>query len=124
LSILEILVHLSDLLPDKYVLGSADLPENLSPEVLAHGELPDNWTSLATEDQDPTRTIGDEWVRRLCSAVLSVPSVTSGERNILLNPEHPQFRIIDFHEPVPFRFDMRLLKTPSHVGPSPKLTSH
>jgi hypothetical protein len=28
--------------------------------------------------------------------VLAVPSVTSGERNFLLNPEHPQFRQIKF----------------------------
>jgi hypothetical protein len=28
LAVLEILVHLSDVLPDKYVLGSADLPDD------------------------------------------------------------------------------------------------
>jgi RES domain-containing protein len=45
------------------------------------------------------------------SVALAVPSVTSGERNILLNPEHPQFCQIDFHDPVPFRLDIRLLRT-------------
>jgi hypothetical protein len=31
LAVLEILVHLSDVLPDKYVPGSADLPDDVSP---------------------------------------------------------------------------------------------
>jgi RES domain-containing protein len=55
--------------------------------------------------------MGDEWFRRQSSAVLSVPSVTSGERNFLLNPKHPQFGLINFHDPIPFRFDTRLLKS-------------
>jgi hypothetical protein len=29
LAVLEVLVHLSGTLPDKYVLGSADIPDNL-----------------------------------------------------------------------------------------------
>ena len=32
LAILGILVHLSDVLPNKYVLGSADLPDDVSPD--------------------------------------------------------------------------------------------
>jgi RES domain-containing protein len=37
LGVLEILVHLSDVLPDKYVLGSADLPDDVSPGILTSG---------------------------------------------------------------------------------------
>jgi hypothetical protein len=55
--------------------------------------------------------------------VLAVPSVTSGERNFLPNPEHPQFRQIDFHDPVPFRFDIRLLRMSQEAVPSTKRTS-
>ena len=102
LAVLEILVHLSDVLPDKYVLGSADLPDYVSPEILTDKELPENWATLVVGEQRTTRQLGDEWLRRGNSAVLSVPSVTSGERNFLLNPEHPQFRQINFHDPVPF----------------------
>ncbi len=112
LAVLEILAHLSDVLPDKYVLGSADFPDQITPDVLNDGELPDNWKTLVVGQQDHTRRLGDEWLRRGSSAVLSVPSVISGERNFLLNPEHPQFGQINFHDPVPFRFDMRLLKVP------------
>lgn len=109
LAVLEILVHLSDVLPDKYLLGSADLRDDVSPEVLTDRELPENWATLVVGEQHATRQLGDEWLRRQSSAVLAVPSVTSSERNFLLNPEHPQFRQINFHDPVPFRFDIRLL---------------
>jgi RES domain-containing protein len=123
LAVLEILVHLSDVLPDKYVLGSADLPDDVSPEVLTDKELPENWATLVVGEQHTTRQLGDEWLRRGNSAVLSVPSVTSGERNFLLNPEHPQFRQINFHDPVLFRFDIRLLRPSEDGVQSPKPTS-
>ena len=123
LAVLEILVHLSDVLPDKYLLGSADLPGDVLPEILTDGELPENWATLAVGEQNATRQIGDNWLNHRSSAVLSVPSVTSGERNFLLNPEHPQFRRINFRDPVPFRFDIRLLKMPPDAVQSWKTTS-
>jgi RES domain-containing protein len=79
LAVLEILMHLSDVLPDKYGLGSADLPDDVSPEILTDKELPENWATLVVGEQNTTRQLGDEWLRRGTSAVLSVPSVTSGE---------------------------------------------
>jgi RES domain-containing protein len=94
LAVLDILVHLSDVLPDKYVLGSADLPDDVPPEILTEKELPESWATAVVGEQHTTRQLGDEWLRRGNAAVLSVPSVTSGERNFLLNPEHPQFRQI------------------------------
>jgi RES domain-containing protein len=123
LAVLEILVHLSDVLPDKYVLGSADLPDHVSPEVLTDKELPENWATLVVGEQQTTRQLGDEWLRRQSSVVLAVPSVTSGEPNFLLNPEHPQFRQITFHDPVPFRFDIRLLRMSLDAVQSPQQTA-
>jgi RES domain-containing protein len=40
---------------------------------------------------------------------LSVPSVILGERNYVLNPAHSDFARIEFAEPEPFRFDLRLI---------------
>jgi len=79
--VLEVLAHLSDVLPDKYVLGTADVPDDLAPEFLNDCDLPGNWATLNIEQQAATRQIGDSWLRRHSSVVLSVPSVTSGERN-------------------------------------------
>jgi RES domain-containing protein len=66
---------------------------------------------LSVAEQQPTREIGDRWLRQGSSAVLSVPSVVSGERNFLVNPAHPEFARITLHDAVPFRLDVRLLKT-------------
>ena len=110
LAVLEILAHLSDVLPDKFVLGSADIPDDISPEFLTDRDLREKWATLEVEEQGATRQLGDDWLQRKSSVALSIPSVTSGERNFLLNPEHPQFRDLRFHNPIPFKLDMRLLK--------------
>ncbi len=124
LTVLEILVHLSDVLPDKYVLASADLPEALAIESVSEQELLDNWATLNAAEQQATRKIGDEWLQRRRSAVLAVPSVVSGERNFLLNPEHPEFARITLHDPVPFRLDVRLLKTAPPSAELQKTVQH
>ena len=112
LAVLEILAHLPEVLPDKYMLGSADLTDGISLEVLTDRDLPENWATLDVEEQGATRQLGDDWLRRKSSVVLSIPSVTSGERNFLLDPEHPRFRDIRFHDPIPFRLDVRVLRVP------------
>jgi RES domain-containing protein len=111
LAVLEILVHLSDVLPDKYVLASADVPEGLHVESVNERELPENWGTLNVAEQQSTREIGDRWLGQGRSAVLSVPSVVSGERNFLVNPAHLEFAGITPDDAVPFRLDVRLLKT-------------
>jgi hypothetical protein len=37
-------------------------------------------------------------------------SVLSVEYNFVLNPAHPDFALIRFRPPTPFRFDPRLIK--------------
>lgn len=109
LAVLEILVHLSSSLPDKYVLGAADIPEDVPIEKVDIGCLPEDWATLNPPEQHTTKRIGDEWVERRKSAVLAVPSVIVGELNYVLNPAHPDFERISFAEPVSFRFDVRLI---------------
>lgn len=109
LSILEVLVHLTDTLPDKYVLGSAQIPDDLLCETVNECDLPPNWSTLTVRNQNATREIGDLWVQSQRSAILLVPSVVVGEKNLILNPEHPDMDRIQFLEPVPFTFDARLL---------------
>lgn len=108
LAVLEILVHLSTLIPDRFVLGMADISADTSLEVLDESRLPASWSTLDARDQEPTRRIGDQWAVAQRSAILSVPSVILGERNYVLNPAHPDFRRIAFADPVPFQFDTRL----------------
>jgi RES domain-containing protein len=117
LAVLEILVHLAASLPDRYVLGTADIPREAAVEILDESRLSANWSTLDPREQEGTRQIGDEWVAEQRSLILSVPSVVVGERNYVLNPAHPDFGRIAFAEPVPFRFDIRLFR-PS----APRLT--
>lgn len=109
LAVLEILVHLSASLPDRYVLGMAEVPDGFSVETVNEDGLPQIWSTLDPREQGATKWIGDEWVSQQRSAILSVPSVIMGERNYVLNPAHPDFQHINFADPVPFRFDSRLL---------------
>jgi RES domain-containing protein len=110
LAALEILAPLSAALPDRYMLGAADIPNSAAVEVLDESRLPANWLSLDSREQEFTRRIGDEWVAQQGTAVLFVPSVIIGERNYVLNPAHRDFRRIAFAEPVPFQVDSRLAR--------------
>jgi hypothetical protein len=60
LAVLEILVHLSSVLPDKYVLGAADIPEDIPIETVNPDALPDSWMTLIPREQHSTKRIGDE----------------------------------------------------------------
>jgi RES domain-containing protein len=110
LTVLEILVHLSASIPDRYVLGSAEVPNGVSVEFMEPHALPENWSTLDPRAQGSTRSFGDGWVREQRSAILSVPSVVAGERNFVLNPAHPDVSRIVFADPIPFQFDARLLR--------------
>ncbi|HXB70882.1 MAG TPA: RES family NAD+ phosphorylase [Candidatus Acidoferrales bacterium] len=116
LAVLEVLVHLSSTIPDRYVLGAADIPDNIEIFAIAEDGLSAEWKTEVSYGQAETRRIGDHWVSSGRSAVLSVPSVIVGERNFVLNPAHTDFSRIGFSDPVPFQFDERLLFARSRPG--------
>jgi RES domain-containing protein len=64
------------------------------------------------EDQIVSRMYGDQWLIGKRSAVLLVPSVvTQGrERNVLINPEHPDFAQMTAAEPQDVHWDRRLFQ--------------
>ena len=85
------------------------IPEDVAIERIADKDLPERWSALSPREQVATRLLGDVWVARQGSAVLSVPSVILGERNYVLNPTHSDFARIEFAQPEAFRFDLRLI---------------
>lgn len=110
LAALEYFVNLAaDLLPDDLVAIPATLPQRLKSRDIGADELPDNW-----RDNPAPETLkgqGTEWVRSGVSALLWVPSaVIPEERNVLLDPNHPDFKKIAIGSPRPFSFDPRMLK--------------
>jgi RES domain-containing protein len=63
------------------------------------------------EDNIASRSFGDAWLQSRRSAVLIVPSaVAKYERNVLINPAHPDFKWIVASEPEAVVWGARLFK--------------
>ena len=110
LAMLEMLVHLQarELLT-RYALFEISFDEALIKPIDRKG-LPRNWRK--SPSPSVLQEVGDEWVARLESAVLKVPSaVVPTEWNYLLNPLHPEFGRIAIGPKKAVRFDSRLVRT-------------
>lgn len=103
--------HFSTALLEKLVRGSGSLPPNqhyveieiprgASYEVFSQPSLP-GWDEMPP---DKSRAFGDAWCQERRSLVLIVPSVVARiDENVLINPEHPEFKDIvrpELHRPV------------------------
>jgi RES domain-containing protein len=108
LTVLEARVHLDlplELLPDDCVLMKIDTQDELALRTIGPADLPAGWRSR----EDLCRRIGDAWLVEGATALLSVPStIVQVERNILLNPRHPDAAGISVAEIVPFGWNERL----------------
>ncbi|KTQ98013.1 hypothetical protein NS226_02610 [Aureimonas ureilytica] len=98
-ALLEKLVHGSGRLPPNQHFVTTTLPRGLSYEVFSPPALP-GWDVMP-----PTvsKGFGERWCAERRSVLLFVPSVVARpERNILINPAHPEFPLIavSLHEPV------------------------
>ena len=110
LATLEVMVHLeeADVFYQLFSWISLEFPKEIveTPDIAT---LPTGWRS--DETSPAARTVGDEWLRSMRSAVLAVPSVVmEGEMNYLLNPRHPDFQLVHVSPPQKFRPDARLWK--------------
>jgi RES domain-containing protein len=103
LAVLEVMVHLELALEDfpaDYVKIAIEIPDALAIEFIA--ALP--------ETAAQTVQAGANWYDSSRAVGLLVPSVIlPEERNLLLNPEHPEFRRISPLPAKPFLFDPRLI---------------
>lgn len=104
LALLELLVHLDqDLLLAEYSMTPANIPDDA---VLHADDIFPGW-----EWSEPQflRRLGDNWLRSRASVAVIVPSaVVREERNILLNPDHPQFADVALGDTERFVIDPRL----------------
>ena len=102
--------HYSTALLEKLVRGSGRLPPNqhyveitiprgLTYEVFAPPSLP-GWDSMPPA---VSRNFGEQWCAQRRSLILIAPSVVARlDNNILINPAHPEFRLVQasLHQPV------------------------
>jgi RES domain-containing protein len=109
LAAIETFVHLEpNLRPDDLVSIKAEVPEDVATERLDLKSLPSKWYELRDES---LRTFGDRWIRAGKAIALHVPSAAiRGEWNVLLNPEHSDFRKVKIEKPNLFQFDLRMFR--------------
>ena len=74
---------------------------------IKQSDLPSNWRVSPAPSE--LQEIGDDWLNKLKSAILAVPSVIiPEEKNYLLNPAHRDFPSLRMTKPIKFEFDGRL----------------
>lgn len=99
-AMLEKLVHaaIGKLPPNQHFI-EITIPRGLSYEVVTTDALP-GWDDRS---MNTARRFGTGWARERRSAILLAPSIVARmERNIVINPAHPEFGSIEtsLHEPV------------------------
>ena len=108
LALLELMVQ-DDPLRAHYVLIPAQLPADLPETRIDVNQLPDDWRTI--DARDVLQALGLAWLEGGQTAVLNVPSaVVPAERNLLINPRHPDFSRIVIGEAQSLQTDTRLLR--------------
>jgi len=102
LAVLEVLVHL-EVDPEDFPADYVKIPIEIPPSVKL------DRIERVPDDMRQTAEIGSKWYRSGKTLGLLVPSVIiPEERNLLLNPTHPDFPRVKVLDAQPFRFDSRL----------------
>jgi RES domain-containing protein len=110
LAMAEVAVHFTlATLPHDYVIMTIFIPDDISLQKLNIGDLPIDWNIFPHPAS--TQTIGDKFVADNKYCVLQIPSsVTQGDYNLLINPNHPGFKRIKIMTTGKFPFDKRIFK--------------
>lgn len=104
-AMLEKLVHENGIMPPNQHFLKITLPAGLSYEVVTKDSL-SGWDE---RDGNASRMFGSGWLESGRTCLLLVPSLVSREeRNILVNPLHPDAAHIDPGLEMPVRWDERL----------------
>ena len=110
LAMAEVAVHLTlATLPDDYVMLTIFIPDYISQKKVNTSVLPDDWNIFPHPTS--TQVLGDEFVTENKYCVLHIPSaVTKGDHNLLINPNHAEFKDIKIIAVEPFPFDKRIFR--------------
>jgi RES domain-containing protein len=106
----EIAVHTPiGLLPKDYYLIELEIPDSIDFQQITAESLPDNWKEFP--HNKTTQQVGEKFVLECEYLFIKVPSaVVPGDYNILINPQHPDFKQVKIKNKVKFDFDQRLFK--------------
>jgi RES domain-containing protein len=105
---LEKRVHCNGFAPKGQALMRLELPKTAALKDVQEIGLDASWR----QDESITQVIGMNWLAPNASLGLWVPSyIEPQEKNLLLNPQHPQYTAIKLvTEQFPFVFDPRLFE--------------
>jgi RES domain-containing protein len=110
LAMAEVAVHLTlSTVPADYMMTTVFIPEDISLLKLRVTDLPKDWNTFPYPSS--TADIGDQFVAENKYCVLQIPSaVTQGDYNLLINPNHKEFKRIKILDTEAFPFDNRIFK--------------
>ncbi len=110
LAMAEVAVHFTlATLPGDYMMSIIFIPYNTSIQKLNIADLPTNWNTFP--HPSTTQTIGNQFIADNKFCILQIPSaVTQGDYNLLINPNHPDFKRIKIIATDKFPFDKRIFK--------------
>jgi RES domain-containing protein len=106
-AMLEKLVHTNGRMPKHQVCVTYEAPDSLKSETIEANAVKD-W---AHPDMIASRKAGDAWLEAAATPILRVPSVVFDvEKNVLINPAHPDFRRVKVAGVEAVRWDERLFE--------------
>ena len=110
LAMAEVAVHFTlATLPADYMIITIFIPDDISLVRLNIADLPADWNTFPHSAS--TQLIGDKFITENKYCVLYIPSaVTHGDYNLLINPNHPEFKKIKIITTEKFPFDKRIFK--------------
>jgi RES domain-containing protein len=106
LPMLEFLANYT-ILPDNLSLLTLQIPDGLAMDQVEVSTLPLNWRNAEYPPELADRAT--EWILEAKYLMLRVPSVHSPvDCNILINPQHPDARLMSILKVEPYIFDSRI----------------
>jgi RES domain-containing protein len=110
LAMAEVAVHFTlATLPGDYMMITVFIPDDISLQKLNVSDLPTDWNTFP--HPSTTQAIGDQFVADNKFCILQIPSaVTKGDYNLLINPNHSDFKRIKIINTDRFPFDKRIFK--------------
>lgn len=110
LAMAEVAVHFTlATLPADYMMVTIYIPDDITLQKINAADLPSDWNAFPHPVS--TQAIGDQFVADNRHCILQIPSsVTQGDYNLLIKPNHPDFARIKLIAIEKFPFNKRIFK--------------
>ena len=108
LALLENRVHMPAIPKEDYCLGTLSIPDDKL-SIMDNKDLPEGWFKYPAPGY--LKSIGDNFIKNRNFLGLIIPSsVLPEEKNVLINPHHPDMKKVKLTTSRPIPIDSRLFK--------------